>query len=224
MSPKTDRRHGFFYRNGLTLVFLLLTLGSLVGHGISGWRHENQERTQEGRAAISLPAYVGTGEFLSTLFENWESEFLQMGMFVLLTVHLRQKGSSESRPLDPKDEEPDEPVPRSQQPWPVQRGGWVRRLYEHSLSLALFGLFLLSFCAHLWASWAKYVQEQLRDGLAAEGLWAYAANAEFWFESFQNWQSEFLSVVALCLLSIYLREKDSPQSKAVTARHSDTGA
>lgn len=222
MNAKKDT-HGFLYRNGLTLAFLLLTLASLAGHGLSGWHHGNEQRAEQGQPGLSLPAYLGSGDFLSTLFENWESEFLQMGIFVLLTVHLRQRGSSESRPLDPADEKPHEPVPHSEQPWPARRGGWVRRLYGHSLSAALLGLFLLSFAAHLWASWAKYAEEQLRQGLASEGLWAYAGNAGFWFESLQNWQSEFLSVVALCVLSIYLREKDSPQSKAVTARHSDTG-
>ena len=214
---------GFFKRNGLTLVFAALTALALAGHGLAGWRHDADERAQRGQAAQTLPEYLGSGDFLSSLFENWESEFLQMGAFVLLTVWLRQRGASESRPLDPAEEEPDEPVPRSEQPWPVRRGGLWRRVYEHSLSLALFALFALSFGAHLASSWRAHQEEQQQLGLPAETLAAYAGDPKFWFESFQNWQSEFLSVVALCLLSIWLREKDSPQSKAVTARHSDTG-
>jgi hypothetical protein len=216
-------KHGFFQRNGLTLVFALLTALALVGHGLSGWKHENAERAAQDQPAQALPDYLGSGGFLSSLFENWESEFLQMGAFVLLTVWLRQRGSSESRPLDPADEEPDEPVPRSEQPWPVRKGGLWRRLYEHSLSLALFALFAASFGAHLASSWQAHQEEQQQRGQPAEPLSRYAINPKFWFESFQNWQSEFLSVVALCVLSIYLREKDSPQSKAVTARHGDTG-
>ena len=215
---------GFFRRNGLTLVFGLLTVLALAGHGLAGWWHENDERALEALPLLPLAGYLASGGFLSSLFENWESEFLQMGAFVLLTVWLRQRGSSESRPLDPAEEPPDEPVPRSGQPWPVRRGGGWRRLYEHSLSLALFLLFALCFCAHLLSSWHAHQDEQRRHGLPAESLVEHAGDSRFWFESFQNWQSEFLSVVALCLLSIWLREKDSPQSKAVTARHHDTGS
>jgi hypothetical protein len=222
MTRKTDT-HGFFRRNGLTLVFAALTALTLAGHGLAGWQHENQERAERGQPAEPLPDYLRSGGFLSSLFENWESEFLQMGAFVLLTVWLRQRGSSESRPLDPAEEEPDEPVPRSEQPWPVRRGGAWRRLYEHSLSLALFGLFAVSFGAHLVSSWHDHREERQARGLPAQTLPAYAGDSRFWFESLQNWQSEFMSVVALCVLSIYLREKDSPQSKAVTARHTDTG-
>ena len=220
---KIKTRRGFIYRNGLTLAFLSLTLASLVGHALAGWRHENETRAREGDPAVTLRSYLRSGDFLSSVFENWESEFLQMGMFVLLTVKLRQKGSSESRPLDPEDESTPEPVPPSEQPWPVRRGGWILRFYQHSLSIALFGLFLASFVAHWTASWVRHAEDQAALGLPAANWWAYGTNATLWFESLQNWQSEFMSVVALCLLSIFLREKDSPQSKAVTARHSDTG-
>jgi hypothetical protein len=223
MARKTPPPPGFFKRNGLTVVFALLTALALAGHALAGWRHENAERAERDLPAQTLPDYLGSGGFLSSLFENWESEFLQMGAFVLLTVWLRQRGSSESRPLDPADEEPGEPVPRSEQPWPVRRGGAWRRLYEHSLSLALFALFAVSFGAHLVSSWHAHREERQQIGQPAQPLSRYAGDPKFWFESFQNWQSEFLSVVALCLLSIWLREKDSPQSKAVTARHSDTG-
>lgn len=216
-------RHGVLYRHGLTIAFLVLTLLSLIGHAWAGWHHANDERLREAQPPITLAEYMRSGEFLSSMFENWESEFLQMGMFVLLTVRLRQQGSSESRPLDPAEESPDEPVPLQEQPWPARRGGWVRTVYAHSLSLALFTLFAASFTAHWVESWRHDTEQRLRAGLPPGTLASHFTDAGFWFESLQNWQSEFLSVVALCVLSIYLREQDSPQSKAVTARHSDTG-
>lgn len=221
---RRTRTHGFLYRNGLSLVFLALMALSLVGHALTGHAHENDQRLEHGEPPQSVAAYVAGGEFQSTLFENWESEFLQMALFVLLTVGLRQKGASESRKLDPEEEEPDPKVPKAEQPWPMRVGGAWQRLYEHSLSLALLLLFALSAALHFVASWRHHAEEQRAHGDTVTPLAEYAGNAQFWFESFQNWQSEFLAVVVLCLLSIWLREKDSPQSKPMVARHTDTGA
>lgn len=227
--PKAASRHvvhdSFFGRNGLTLVFLALMLLSLVGHALTGWRVNNDERIEHGQAPEPLAQYVAEPHFLSTLFENWESEFLQMGLFVLLTAVLRQKGASESRPLDPAEETPSKPVPRSKRPWPVRRGGWWERIYAHSLSGALLLMFAASFVAHLYNSWRMHVEEELMHGQrVVEPLWDYLWGAQFWFESFQNWQSEFLAVVVLVVLSIFLRERDSTESKDVDAPHSQTGS
>lgn len=217
-------RHSFVYRNGLTLAFLALMSASLIGHALTGNAEQNQSRRAHGQPPQSVAEYVLEPEFASTLFENWESEFLQMALFVLLTVWLRQRGASESRKLDPGEEAPDKKVPKAEQPWPMRAGGVWERLYRHSLSAALLLLFLLSFGGHLLASWHQHAAEQRMHGEAVSPLSTYVAEPGFWFESFQNWQSEFMAVVALCLLSIWLREKDSPQSKAMTARHTDTGA
>jgi hypothetical protein len=216
-------RHAFLYRNGLTLAFLALMAASLVGHALTGNAQHNQEREAHGQPPQSVAEYVVDAEFSSTLFENWESEFLQMALFVLFTVWLRQRGASESRKLDPEEEEPAEKVPKAEQPWPMRAGGTWEKLYRHSLSGALFFLFALSFGGHLLASWHQHADEQRVHGETISPLSSYITEPTFWFESFQNWQSEFMAVVALCLLSIHLREKDSPQSKAMTARHTDTG-
>lgn len=225
---KTFSRHAvadtFFGRNGLTLVFLLLMLLSVVGHALTGMRVNNEERAQHGEPPETLAEYVRDDHFVSTLFENWESEFLQMGLFVLLTAYLRQRGAAESRPLDPAEEAPSKPVPRAERPLPVRKGGIARRLYEHSLSGALLLLFVVSFGIHLHASWQDHLQEQLQHGEPADAtVWEHLGSAQFWFESLQNWQSEFLAVVALVVLSIFLREKDSTESKDVEAPHSQTG-
>ena len=218
-------RDSFLGRNGLTLAFLALMLLSILGHALTGWRFDNQERREHGQAAESLAEYVTGEDFLSTLFENWESEFLQMGLFVLGTAFLRQRGASESRPLDPEQEPAPEPVPFAQRPWPVRRGGGWRRAYEHSLSGALLLLFALSFVGHLYNSWRQHLGEQAMHGQAATTtLWEHLWSAAFWFESFQNWQSEFLAVISLVVLSIFLREKDSTESKDVEAPHAKTGA
>jgi hypothetical protein len=220
---RKEAQHGFFRRNGLVLVFGALTLASLVGHAWSGYLEARDEGAMHGER-IGAAEYLRGGDFLSSVFENWESEFLQMGLFVLLTVSLRQRGSSESRPLDPSEEYPEPRVPKAEQPWPMRVGGAWQRLYEHSLSLALLLLFAISFVLHWVHSWRLHVDEQLQHGQPPTGLLEHLTDAGFWFESFQNWQSEFMSVAVLCLLSIWLREKDSPQSKKMHARHTDTGA
>jgi len=189
-----------------------------------GCAAENHERLLHSLSRLELWQYLRSGAFLSSLFENWESEFLQMALFVLLTVGLRQKGSSESKPLE-EGPEPETTTAIADAPWPVRRGGVWLRLYEHSLSLALGALFAISFVGHWCGSYRSYVEKAARSGETIDhGLWQHLLDSEFWFESFQNWQSEFFSISVLVLLSIYLREKDSAQSKAVTAPHSQTGS
>jgi len=215
----------FLRRNSLSLAFFALTLVALVGHALSGQAAENHERLARGLASLPMGQYLVSGSFLSSLFENWESEFLQMAIFVLLTVALRQKGSAESQPLEEEAaEESEVPASLRDAPWPVRRGGAWLRLYEHSLSLALGGLFVLSLLGHWQSSYENYVDKAALTGLPVDhSLWQHWLDCEFWFESFQNWQSEFFSICMLVLLSIYLREKDSAQSKEVGAPHSQTG-
>ncbi|MCD9033888.1 hypothetical protein LDO32_19445 [Luteimonas sp. Y-2-2-4F] len=211
----------FWRRNGLSIVLLALFLAALAGQLLTGHRTANAERLQEGRPPEALSRYVTSGHFVSATFENWESEFLQMGMYVLLTVWLRQQGSAESRPLDPaQEEEKIEPGPT---PGPVLAGGLRRALYANSLSIALFALFLVSFCGHLYGGWQDELDRLAARGLPPVGLLDHLGEAEFWFESFQNWQSEFLAVLAIVVLSIFLRQDKSPESKPLHAPHRQTG-
>jgi hypothetical protein len=211
----------FFRRNGLSLVAAALMLGSLVGQFLTGHAVYNAERLEIGLRPLDLVHYLVSGHAVSATFENWESEFLQMGMFVLLTVVLRQKGSSESRPMSESEEDPRiEPGPK---PWPVRAGGLWKTLYAHSLAIAFLLLFLVSFALHADGSWRRELVDRAARGDAPIDLTDYLVSAEFWFESFQNWQSEFLAVLSLVMLSIWLRQKDSPQSKPLEAPHSQTG-
>ncbi len=212
---------GFLRKNGLSLVLLLLFFGSFCGQLVSGFSVLNDERLERGQPPVAPLQYLSQGQFLSATFENWESEFLQMGLYVLLTVRLRQWGSAESRPL--REEEPEKIEP-GEKPWPVRAGGLWRKLYAHSLSAALLGLFVVSFVAHWLGSWRQFSEEAVGKGEIPPSTWAYLGEAQFWFESFQNWQSEFLAVLSLVVLSIFLRQDKSPQSKPVDAPHSQTGA
>jgi hypothetical protein len=220
----------FLRENGLSVVAFSLFAICLVGQMLTGLVEHNDDQREHGRPTIGVAQYVRSGHFVEATFENWESEFLQMAAFVVLTAMLRQKGSPESKKLA-GDEEVDEdprdahrsPQRLAKAPWPVRRGGVVLKLYEHSLSLALVLLFATSFTLHAIGGASEYSEEQLAHGGAAISTLAYIGTARFWFESFQNWQSEFLAVGALFVLTIWLREKGSPQSKPVVAPHSETG-
>jgi hypothetical protein len=203
--------------NGLTLALLALFAVSVIGQGWAGWLSAAEEMRAHSASAPTLVGYLGSAEFLSALFENWESEFLQMAVYVVLTAHLFQRGSAESR--DPDKKQPERP---NDQPPP--KGDWGARLYAHSLGLTLAALFLASFVLH-WIYSAQHAAENARrHGETPMTLAAHLGDAQFWFESFQNWQSEFLSVAVIVVLSIFLREQGSPESKAVGASNSETGA
>lgn len=211
--------------NGLSLVLLLLTLLSLAGNLLTGWQNFNDELNEYGRTSIPFSSYLTSGHCLESVFENWESEFLQMGLYVLLTVFLYQKGSSESKDPDQSEEVDRQPDPKRRgAPWPVRRGGFLLKLYQYSLSLAFFMLFLLSFFLHALGGMKEYNTEQILKGKNESlTLWQFMGTNEFWFQSMQNWQSEFLSVLSIVVLTIFLRQKGSPESKPVDAPDSQTG-
>lgn len=220
---KTPTKHRFFYRNGLTIVFLTLFMTTLAAQALTGWKQHNRDLQEENVPEISLSVYLQSGHFISATFENFESEFLQMALYVLLTISLRQIGSAESKQLDKPEEVDREPQPSKEAPWAVRKGGWIVKLYSHSLSICFAALFLLSWGLHLYGSWKNHNVEQLAKHLPEERVMAYLTQPEFWFETFQNWQSEFLSVASIVFLTIYLRQKGSPESKPVDAPHRETG-
>jgi len=216
----------FLRNNGLSIVLLAFFVVCLAGQGVTGLREYNQDQEQHGQPPVTLAEYLGTGHFVESVFENWESEFLQMAAFVVFTIGLRQKGSPDSKKLSGKeevDEDPREKRDDPSAPWPVRRGGFILKVYEHSLTIALTLLFVTSFALHAVGGAREYNQEQLEHGAETVTALAYIGTARFWFESFQNWQSEFLSVGVLVLLQIVLRQRGSPESKPVAAPHSQTG-
>jgi hypothetical protein len=228
-APRQSRLRPFLRRNGLSLVVGALFLVFMAAQAATGAMQLNEERQEHGLPPLAFVAYLTSGHFFEATAENWESEFLQMAAYVLLTAWLFQKGSSESKKLDRAEEVDRDPRDATgkrlaEAPSPVRRGGWTLRLYEHSLSIAFLLLFALSFILHALGGVRAHNDEARMHGGDTVSTVEYLASPQFWFESFQNWQSEFLSLVAMVVLSIYLRERGSPESKPVDAPHSHTGS
>lgn len=214
----------FLRNNGLSVVFLFLFLISLAGQVFTGWKVYNDHRTEAGEETVTMGKYLHSGHFHQATFENWESEFLQMALFVILTVSLRQRGSSESKDFGAHERVDRKPSARRKgAPWPVKKGGIFLFIYKYSLSIALVIIFLLSFILHLSGSLQDENEILLSKGQPPHTLVYYIGSSRFWFESFQNWQSEFLSVFAIVVLSIFLRQQGSAQSKPVDAPDHETG-
>lgn len=226
--PRADKAsqigaRSFFRDNGLTIALLTVFVSCLVGQALTGWRVEVADAAEHGQtAAISFGSYLGSGPFLSALFENWESEFLQMWAYVMFTAYLFQRGSPESKNPDENEDDLGDPSPNF--PALARKGGWVSKLYEHSLGGALLLLFLLSFGLHFQNSARAANAEALMHGAPPVTAAAYVGDPHFWFESMQNWQSEFFSTAVLIVLAIYLREKGSPESKKLYEPNYKTGS
>jgi len=210
----------FCRRHGLSLVLGVLFIATLgFGQFLTGRREYNAARADRHLPPVGLAEYGASAHFVEATAENWESEFFQMFVYVVLTAFLFQKGSAESN--DPDRPRTPEPPLTARSPWAARRGGWVRRIYEHSLSLALLGLFLGSFLLHAAGGARLRNEEEMASGRRPLTMVEYLGTSRFWFESFQNWQSEFLAIGSMVVLSIFLREKDSPESKPVNMPHGE---
>jgi hypothetical protein len=213
--------------HGLVIVNLVLFVGFLTGMTFAGWQVSNDDALDHGDPTQTLGAYLASGDYWEAVSENWESEFLQMASYIAFTIFLFQKGSSESKPIGtpaPQDEDPRRHRTDPKAPWPVRRGGWVLVLYENSMLILFAVLFVAAFVTHLISGAAACSEEQLRHGLAGVTPLEYLGTSQFWFESFQNWQSEFMVVALLAGAAVYLRQRGSSESKPVHVPHAETGA
>lgn len=189
---------------------------------IVGWRTTNQQSESHGQSMQSYGAYLTSGDFVEGVFENWESEFLQMWALVVLTVWLRQKGADDSKPIRgkvPQDTRSRYSM-KSGKTWGVRLKAVRHFIYAHSLSIALLSIFIFSFFAHAAGGASAYNDESRLHGETKQvSTLSYIGTSQFWYESLQNWQSEFFSVGCLMVLSIKLRERGSPESKPVGKRY-----
>jgi hypothetical protein len=218
----------FLRDNSLTLAFGLILLLALVGQSVAGMAEFNDQQVSQGQEAISYLQYLGTSDFAVDVAENWQSEFLQFFLYIVATVHLVQRGSSESKEPDRAGLESDEDqkvgrFATDDSPRWAKAGGWRLAVYSRSLGAAMGAIFLLSWTAQSIAGRAAYNAQQLSQFEDPVSWFGYVGSPDFWSRTLQNWQSEFLAVAAMSALAIYLRQRGSPESKPVGAAHSATG-
>lgn len=218
----------FVRENSLSLFFGLIFVVSLVGQSLVGWQQFNATQIAEHFDTIRWSTYVASSDFVVDVAENWQSEFLQFWLYITATVWFLQKGSPESKELGKQGRESDKDqkvgahAQASSPAW-AKAGGWRTGVYSSSLAIVMGTLFLLSWLVQSVAGWAAFNETrlgQLQDPLTWR---SYLVNADFWARTLQNWQSEFLAVGAMAVLSIYLRQRGSPESKPVGAPHEATG-
>jgi hypothetical protein len=220
--------------NGLSIFFALIFLGALGGQAVAGYHERNHNETVHARLAgeepktISFGRYLTSSEFGEAVMENWQSEYLQFALFVFATIWLLQRGSPESKELNKAglESESDQMVgkhARRDSPRWARVGGIRTFLFSNSLLIVMGLIFLGSWFAHSVTGWSDYNSEQLEHGARGVGWVTYLGTADFWETTLQNWQSEFLAVGSMVVLSIYLRQRGSPESKPVGAAHDATG-
>ncbi len=225
----TPRRPvGLLKENSLSLFFALIFLASLVAQAFVGTAFFNREQLSGGLEPVGVGDYVLSSAYWVDITENWQSEFLQFLLFVTATVWFVQKGSPESKAIEKagresdKDQKVGQYAEESSPPWARARG-WRLSVYSNSLALVMGAIFLGSWLAQSLGGAVAYSEEQLRN-LQDPVTWTeYLLLPDFWSRTIQNWQSEFLAVLAMVVLSIYLRERGSPESKPVGTAHQSTG-
>jgi hypothetical protein len=218
----------FLRDNGLSLFFGAIFLAALVGQAFSGWADYNNQQVAEGLATIGLGGYLASSDFAVDVVENWQSEYLQFLLYVWATGWLLQRGSPESKELEKAGKESDEEqkvlehADRSSPPW-ARVGGWRTAVFSRSLCLTMGTVFVASWLGQSVAGRAAYNGEQLARLQDPLSWLQYTGSADFWNRTFQNWQSEFLAVGSMAVLSIFLRQRGSPESKPVGEAHDKTG-
>ena len=218
----------FVRDNSLSLFFLALFLLALVGQSIAGYQLYNEEQREHGEATVGYLRYLVTSDFGADTLENWQSEWLQFWLFALATVWLVQKGSNESKQPGTEGLESDQQqkvkgyAPANAPRWAKARD-WRLSVYSSSFTIVMGLIFLATWLGQSFASWTVYNDEQTAHDEQTVSWGTYVTSSDFWVRSLQNWQSEFLAVGTIAVLTIYLRQRGSPESKPVGAPHAETG-
>ena len=213
-SSSADPSRGFLADNALSIALWALFFACITGAGATGVAAYNQDLRAAGLSKVSFVAYLATGDFLDGVFSNWQAALLQLAVFLALGAKLRQRGSPHSL-RTAAEREAQGAAPRRR-----RRAGWV---WANALSLAFFAAFVLALAAHGWFGLMKHNEEQAIRHMPPEGPGAYLVSTDYWRSVFQCWEAEAFALAAFVVLSVFLRQEGSPESKPVEAPLSATG-
>ena len=224
-----DRIGSFVRSSSLSLCFLILFLGCLLGQAFAGWHQFNTHQVVDGLGVVSFGRYLLSADFAVDVSENWQSEYLQFLTYLMATVWLIQKGSPESKKPEEagresaEEQKIGEHALKDSPAWARYSSGLRLRLYSSSLLIVMAVIFFASWLVQSISGQASFNEDRLRNLQDPISWTAYVASADFWSRTLQNWQSEFLAVGSMAVLSIYLRQRGSSQSKPVGQPHDSTG-
>jgi hypothetical protein len=218
----------FLKHNSLSLAFLALFLATIGFQAVVGLAEFNEEQDRHGNPHVSFWRYITSSAYGSAVMENWQSEYLQFTLFVLLTIWLIQRGSPESKEPGSEGRESDEEQlvgehAHERSPAWARMTGFRRRVYENSLLIVMGAIWVGTWFAQSITGATEYNSEQLDHHERTVSWLGYLGTADFWEKTLQNWQSEFLAVGSMAILAVYLRQRGSPESKPVGAAHEATG-
>ena len=215
--------------NLLGLFFGAIFLLTLAGQFFAGLAQFNNDQHAAGLSPISPLHYLLSADFAADVTENWQSEYLQFLLYILATVWFVQRGSPESTQPEDSGLESDEQQKLGAHTEPgsplwAKAGGLRALVFSWSLTTMMGAIFLVSWLAQSVGGWASFNESRLQRMQDPISWGSYLLNADFWSRTLQNWQSEFLAVGSMAVLSIYLRQRGSPESKPVGEPHEVTGA
>ena len=197
----------FIYNNSMSIALLGMFLACLAGQSVTGFSAYNQALDAAHYSPIAFTDYLETGQFLDGVFSNWQAALLQLGVLIGFGSILRQKGAAHSRQPD----EPGTPSSRRTIEWKfARRASLSEWLYANSLSLAFGVSFLVCFVAHAVFGGKLYNEDQRLQHLPPVPLLSYVQSADF-------------AIAFYIVLSIFLRQEGSSESKPVEASNEQTG-
>jgi hypothetical protein len=219
----------FIHDHSLSLFFLVIFLAALVGQAIAGHILHNEEAMAHSGETMSFWRYVRSSDFGNAVMENWQSEYLQFMLFMLATVWLVHRGSPESKEPGKEgrgtleEQKIGEHAEEDSPAWAKARG--IKALvYSNSLLIVMSIIFFGSWFAQSVTGWTAFNAEQVDHQEATLSWWSYVGSADFWEATLENWQSEFLAIGSFAAITVFLRQRGSPESKPVGAPHRATGA
>jgi hypothetical protein len=218
----------FIRDHSLSLFFLVLFLAALVGQAIAGHALHNNDAVAHHGQTMSFLRYLRSSDFGNAVMENWQSEYLQFMLFMLATIWLIERGSPESKEPGqegietPKEQQIGEHAREDSPEWAKPRG--IKTfVYSNSLLIVMAIIFFGSWFAQSVTGWTEFNAQQVDHHEATVSWLGYIGSADFWEATLENWQSEFLAVGSFVAITVFLRQRGSPESKPVGAPHHATG-